>query len=233
MPRTDLFRAAAGAAGGWEYPELTNVFAWLDATNLVGVVADAATVTAWTDRIAAKTFAEATNAPTFRETGGPNGLAAVEFDGTNDHLSIVSQTLAQDFTAYAVVYIDVADDFACWLGSGDFDIGVGITSTGSGLVNISASATENQEGASVEGAWQFWRAVFNGAGSSVQVDGVEVNAGTIGSGGFSDEEMFIGLMSTGYWDGKISEVIISSDVSAQNDAAVEAYVTEKYGLTIA
>jgi len=114
------------------------------------------------------------NQPTYNSSG------YVTFDGTDDYLANTTLTQAQRFTMYIVA--NVSADTVAQIMFGDTTAYVGLAST-----EVMQAYAGNFVGPElfVSGAKKLFAVDFNGASSTLYVNGASVATGDIGAGGLS------------------------------------------------
>lgn len=130
------------------------------------------------------TQATGSKQPAFQQSGGPNGLAAVVFDGSADEMA-ATVTLAQPTTIYAL-FRQVVWTSNATLMDGDpvntirvLQNGVSGASPDIALASGNAPAANNSN--SAVGAWCAGAFLFNGASSSIRINRTAATTGDPGA----------------------------------------------------
>lgn len=257
--------SAGGAAvllGELFTPAALSPHLWLDAT-IIGsldqasgggtpVTADGDPVGLWRDQSGnSRNVTAATNGerPLYK-TGIQHSLPALLFDSVDDRLTMTNATygLSQPFTAFVVfkylnvtnnggVLIDSYDNTQCvlYVNTDTADKYRSAANGPSGDVQIAS------DGTGAAGNWDILATVFNGASSSIAVNGsLRTDTGDVGANNPSG--LSVGnirgnaspiIANTYAWDGYIGEVIVfNSALSAANILLVNAYLAGKWGIAL-
>jgi hypothetical protein len=214
---------------------LTGVVGWWDASDLSTITdAGAGAVSAWADKSGlGRTFSQASaGSRPLTGTRTQKGLNVLDFDGSNDYMDTAGITEAQPLTMFATGYFDVS--------TGGRILVCGRISAGAESLALQANATP---------VWEMWAGaalaggvpstgihtiggVFNGASSSLRVDGAVTsgNAGTTGQG--PSLAFTVGrapVSQTKYFNGAMCEIIWYNRVlTAPELTQVETYLTTKW-----
>lgn len=217
------FKAASGA---FAPTDIAGLLGWYRGSSL-SALADGDPVGQWNDEGGANNHllqATALKKPLYRATGGPGGKPAVDFDATDDIL-FASCTIAWPTTVFLVL------NQTTWTGGKIIFAG----STASGTMDLRQNATTpnvrqqaSANGAAVTGpalgAWGLVTAVYNGASSTMALNGGSNVASNPGTG------TPIGIR-LGTADVTIAELLVyNSALSSTDQASVKAYLNTKYGL---
>jgi len=143
-----------------------------------------------------------------------DGKPAIQFDGTNDYMDATSVIVSQPDTVFAVV------NRVSGAGNHLFD---GITTRQ--VLSINASLQDSMfagapapSTSAVFGEPVLYAAVFNGAGSSLYRDGVQVISGNAGANSLSGLRIGAFTPTAANLNGTIQELIIyPSDMSSQRE----------------
>lgn len=226
------------AAGGWTPESISGLKAWLNASRITGI-ADGGTVTTWTDLTGngnSPTQATAGKRPLYK-ANIINGQAVVRGDGSDDFLimdPVAGGTIAQPLTIF------VACQFIA-LGTGDsrtiFDGGAVDRCVlyrkpeasptwyyygGSAEVDCGDAADTNPH---------YFVCIFNGASSSIRMDGTEIHQGSPGTEGMEDILLFENIAYTAAANLDIAEFgIYDSAVSGNDLTNLELYLASQYGI---
>lgn len=208
-------------------PSATAPYMWFNANNLG--LGDGAAVGTWTDDSGNgrnATQATAGAKPTFK-TSIINGKSVVRFSGSN---SVVTASLSQTqpitifFVAqHAANATTVPFSWAISTGG----LMVFPDSTTGGM--ILQATTTNVYGSALPTSWTIYEAVWNGASSTLTVNGVQTGSGT--TAGNTNGVFTIGNNTVGNagFVGDIAEIIVwNSTLSAGNTAGVRRYLMDKY-----
>ena len=211
--------------------KISGLKAWWKADSLG--LTDGTAVSSWGDSSAsgiALTQATSANQPIFK-TNIINGQPVVRFDGSNDRLRAASTLgLSQPNTIFIVVgnwnsstagnLVDVATgDGARQLVAYDTGVALGFYA-GTGFVS-DAPATHP--------GYICISALFNGASSTINVNGTQVLTGNPGSNGLGQPT--IGSDGGNAFGGDIAEIIVfNRALTALERAHVENYLGNKYGI---
>lgn len=228
---------AGPSAGGWSPSDVSNLEVWLDAGTITGL-SDGDAVTTWTDLSGnsnSPTQATASKKPLYK-TSIINGLPVVRGDGSDDYLQVTfGAALSQPNTVFVVCkFVN--------LGTGDYRFvfdGIGVTRHAIYRKNQAAhtwwyyAGTERDSGDVADTSAHILVAVFNGASSSLRLDGAEIVATDPGSqtlGGitlFNDQSFAlpgnIDIAECGVYD---------AGLSAGNIGLLETYLSTKYGVSL-
>jgi len=157
-----------------------------------------------------------------------NGLNVLDFDGTNDQLSVSGFTLTQPYTVFAVA---LSDDGADATGQRITDGQASSTILGKTTANSwNLFAGTGLLGGTVDGGAHVHGGVFDGATSTRRVDGAVVASGNGGTSSHGGLRLAISNTGTNFWDGWIAEVVMyPTGLSAGDCSSVEAYLKTKWG----
>jgi hypothetical protein len=224
-PSVDIWSAPR-----WRLDQEPTLRSWHRADD--GIVFNGADVLTWQDLSASgRDIGQATpaNQPLYVASGGPNNAPYLEFDGVSEYLT-GTWAQAQPITRWIVVMPSVSG-----AGAGTFADGGALNSARAYIsaANAITMRTSLLVGpvAAVETNWHYVRMIFNGATSSLAVDGgtpATGNAGLTAPGGLT-------LGSTGLpnvWvDCRVAEVIeLDGVASATIINQVEHYLRTRYAL---
>ena len=226
---TQWVDAVGGGASYDPVPVTADLHAHFDATQLDLVDGDA--VAQWDDvsgNARHATQATAAARPTFRKSSGGTW---VSFDGVDDYLATASWTdLSQPNDIF---FVGAASNYS---GSSIFLDGLDASHEHSVVLYASGPSWRLDGGTLLSGGTpspspHVFHAHFDGASSTLRVDGVQVIAGNAGT------ESINGLILGGYhglnglWlNGLLGEVLLySATLSTTDRDAVEAYLAAKWG----
>jgi hypothetical protein len=206
---------------------------WYDASQIVGL-SDSDPVATWLDLSGnVRHLLQVTGGkqPLYR-TGIVNGLPIIRFDGSNDNLAATGFTLNQPSTMVAVFVqrMDPAGNKGLMDGaSADYSRYLFVAGSGNTL-GLYAGTTLNGPALTV-GTIYHTTAIFNGASSSVRINGGTATSGNAGSGGASG--VTIGSSNNGaggeYAQFDFGEVFgYNSALSAGNLTDIHTYLDAKW-----
>jgi hypothetical protein len=207
---------------------------WYDASQIVGLN-DADPVATWSDlsgNARHATQATAGKRPLYR-TNIVNGLPIIRFDGVDDNLAATGFTLNQPSTIVAVFVqrMDPAGNKGLLDGaSADYSRYLFVGGSGNTL-GVYAGGTPINGPTLTVGAAYYAVAIFNGASSSVRVNGGTATSGNAGSSGASG--ITIGSANNGaggeYGQFDFGEIFAyNSALSADYIADINAYAALKW-----
>lgn len=229
----EAFAAQAGAADWESVGELlpfSDMALWLRGDSLITL--NDTTVSQWGDLSGNANNATQSTEPaqptyTASTIGGRPGLT---FDGSGDYLTAGTLSLAQPNTVFVVAQITGT-------GGTDHTIidspsgGRHRLGAGSGNTVFSMFAGTQLNWGAADNDAHVWSAVFDGTNSFIAIDGSRAtgNAGTQ-----SLNILDIGRLGSNWMQGPISElIVVSGRVSDPDVAAVERYLSARYGITLA
>jgi len=212
---------------------------WLDAsdeTTLSGPGGGA--VSTWSDKSGnGHDFSQATSSS--QPTSGTrtmNSLNVLDFDGTTDFLQNNPSTIAasQPFTVWAVVERDtdiygrVLTQISPYVLAAFLNVDRTYSGAGSLISGTSGDAPTATP--------LIARYTFDGASSSVHIDGVQTASGDMGTTDFTTGNVTrIGAYQSGIqnFDGAIAEmIIVDGTLTADEISRVENYLANKWGITL-
>lgn len=214
-------------------PTITPTLAWYDATNAGSIAETSGSVTSLADLSGnSRTLTPVTAFGPGTGSATINGLNAFDFfaGGVHRGLGTASITVAQPITALVVVTTYAISPGMSILGNTTSNpallvyLSSGWTMFAGAVIGDTVTADSNPH---VLGA------VFNGASSSLYLDGTQINSGDAGSSGFSATPLLIGSGATNNadtWRGLMGEALLySSALSSPDYAAQQAYLKAKWG----
>lgn len=226
----------AGAAGVAFAPtDIAGPQAWYKADAGTSSVVDGTALSAWNDQSGnARHLTQATgaNQPVYK-AAIQNGKAVVRFDGSNDFMDAATVNVAQPSTIFVVAKSTVAA-----AAGHNFVDGTtarqSVYQHTSGVVAMYAGAAEALSGTAWgTAAFHYVSSVFNGASSSMRVDGVAqtLTPASPGTGALTGLRVGAFDAVTGPWQGDGAEILIyNSALSVGNQQSVEAYLAARWGL---
>lgn len=202
-----------------------------DAQSLSGF-SEGDTVSTWPDEEG--TFDATGSAPTYR-TSGINGHASVEFDGTDDSLTVDStnwDSISQPITVFIVLEM-LGKQNSTTHPAGDANDGndeCHIANTAADE-KWNAYAGSNNFGSTVTSI-SLVSARFDGSNSVIREDGSQTGSGNSGAGGLDD--YCIGSWgSVRHWDGYIGEIVVcDAGLTDSEMADEESRLAGKWDITI-
>jgi len=228
-----------------------NLTLWLTASDVTvngGVTQpmtlSGAVVTNWFDLSGSGTIVTAINGPTY-VSSGMNGLGSLDYDGSNDTFRAISFDISPSIKPTMSIYIVFDSDQAAGsptrklfgADNGSFDRSVGIDSRatlnftyfdGTGVRDFTTIAANTNILVKVE---------YTGSGSQLLsgwVDGTKLLDGVALSHSSNLSDLSIGSINPDgeYWNGMINEFIVVEEVlSNAQDAEINYYLSQKWGLT--
>jgi hypothetical protein len=218
---------AAPAGPAFVPTDLATLEHWYDADQIEGLN-DADPVATWPDLVgtADATQGTATNRPLYR-ANGLNG-ASVDFDGSDNFMNAAGVSVSQPDTIFVVVSVD--DPFIT--GRTTFD---GATSRQAlyWATNwfMYAGSAEVDSGDAVTTGAHYLVATFNGASSSLRLDGAEIATGNPGAAALTSMNIGTFNGSGQFFPGHIKQIGICSEAVAGDDlTSLETYLADKAGL---
>ena len=173
-------------------------------------------------------------------SGGALVVGGLDFDGVDDRLITGSFSLTQAFTSFSVTSTDVSSTSAGIWGIGDSESSPfeaisfyrsddGFAINAGGTLTTASTQTYNT------GRDYLKTSFFDGASSSIRVDGVTkvtATAGTTNPSGLLMLGQFISSSGSAAirLNGKIQEIIIYDSDQTDNRTALEANIGEVYGI---
>ena len=216
----------------WSPLNLSDLVLWLAADKITGL-SDADPVVTWEDESGTgddPTQGTADLRPTY-QTGELNSLPVVRYDASNDRLVVALATdLVQPITQFGVVKIGADTATNRQIDGGDTGATRCVTFINGGNWELFAGTLLSGAAISAD-TWYYFIALFNGASSSLRVNGSEVLSGDAGAqdhGGYSIGSAFDG---SAVWQSDFAEYGIQDGaISAGEITSLEAYIVDKYAL---
>jgi hypothetical protein len=207
---------------------------WLDASDETSITESGGSVSQWDDKSGnGYNLTQGTGtAQPATGTRTVNGLNVLDFDGS-DYLTNASITTSQPASMFVVCEFDSTSGYK-WLIDGN-----NVTDRQAVFqAETKASIFAGTEVASTSGTInlnpQIWAATFDGASSSLRIDGqvaVSGDAGTNVLTGLNVGAYY--TQGTYFLDGAVAEIIIvDGSLTAQQIADTETYLAAKWGITI-
>jgi len=206
---------------------------WLDAADTSTITEVGGAVSQWDDKSGNGydvTQGTAANQPT-SGTRTLNSLNVLDFDGNDLLIKTTSPTLTQPNTVFFVAELDTTGANRTLL-DGAGGAGRNIVRATS-LNNWAIYAATFVTGGTSDTDPHIFRAVFDGASSSLHVDAVSTLTGDPGAQSLVGFAIGATYSATNGWDGAIAEVIIvDGTLTAGEIADTESYLANKWGITI-
>lgn len=228
---------SATHGGGFSPSSLDNLELWLDAGSGVsdggaGPIEDGDAVESWTGRgpnAGVASQSTVAKRPEYK-TGIINGKPVVRFDGVDDLLThTFGSSLSQANTIFVVGNIN---------GAGPEYFIDGLDGSNRHIIYRSGGNWFIFSGANVSGGTSdankhIFTAVFNGASSSLRVDGASVLSGNAGAHSVGGLTIGANNSESILLDGDIAELIVYSDsLTTDERDQVEEYLSGKYGISL-
>lgn len=221
-------------SGSWTPAQIATQL-WFDASDVSTITESGGAVSQWDDKSGNDyhaTQATAAQKPT-TNSRTINGLNALEFfdDAGHRKLSNNSLALSQGYSVFGVVQDDgLAGYHTWWSGLGGGARSFASKNSGG---NRTYWASSSIIGTAMSANVELWSVIFNGASSTLYVDGSLDASGNPGSNGVTSG-FYIGSESgaenVAPWDGLIAEVIvIDSAASTETRQLIEGYLAHKWG----
>lgn len=229
MGRAPFMIAPGG--GGIEPPPVTDLALWFDASSYINPSSppDGGDVEAWADLAGYAGISRATAAgrPTL-QAGVQNGRSVVEFDGVDDYMDLTPwSTLPQPVTTFLVGKIGTTTAEQAFIDAQ--------TSRQMLFSNVSGQWVMHA-GASISGGTSdtnphVLTAVYDGASSSLRVDGADVLSGDPGTNGLGVMRLGATNSPAGFLDGFVAEFLAyGRTLTTTERGDVESYLSTKWGL---
>lgn len=227
--------AVAGGGGSSFVPsDLANMTLWLKSDTGTSSQVDGTAISQWDDQ-SGNGFnavqATAAKQPTYRASV-VNGHPTIRFDGTDDLMTTTfSSTLAQPNTVFFVAKINVSGDKAFMDGLSDTTRAM--VREFSGAWHYYAGGAATVSGGTPDTAWHIFGMTWDGASSSLDVDGVTVasgDSGTQGLGGLTIGALYAGSIP---FNGDFAEIAVYSDSKTSEEKTNwYNYASSRYNITI-
>jgi len=256
-----IYRAAVlGAAGASFSPlDVSGLQLWLDASDASTITESSGSVSQWDDKSGNGnhvTQGTAANQPT-TGTQTINSLNALDFDGgdwllSSGNLGVSNST---NFSVFAVAILDSDDKYTTIFGTGNFGLSQqaaafqvatnpSISSTrqmATDIWNPAGMVADTSITLGTEYVFSYLVHPWSSArsGSEFFLNGANDGAATYGTVNpfLVDGPAFIGAfgptLTSSRWNGQIAEVLVyDSALSTADREAVEAYLADKWGITL-
>ena len=168
---------------------------------------------------------------TIYKTGVQNGLPAVRFQ--DDQRMMRNLSLTNPITQPCTVFFTCLQDGGYgYVFDGQNRCGYVGTEDAGGKTELYAGAFLTAAAVYNKAVWYQGTATFNGANSSIRINGVEIAAGDAGTNTIGSQFQIGNYLpgdSTFDWEGYIGEVIVYSGV--ESPAANEAGLMTKWGIS--
>lgn len=162
-----------------------------------------------------------------------NGKAVVRFDGVNDLLACTyGATLTQPTTVMLVAKSAVNEEAYLFDGSTSSNRHAVFFAPTTFRWSYYAGTTVNSSTGS-DTSFHVIAAIFNGTGSTLRIDGVEVSSSTPGTGTMAGITLGSNQAETLPLEGDIAEVVVwNTALSLRDMKQMEAYLANRYALTV-
>jgi hypothetical protein len=175
------------------------------------------------------TQATAGNRPTILTSGGAGGQPALRFDGVDDWMAFtIGSALSQPFTVCVVLQFSVSNGASQILHLGNSELLIEGTAW-------EAYASSLLSGGTPTTAVAVVTATFNGASSTIHVNGTQVAAGAVG-GGTATGTFNLGRHPavSRPLPADVYEILVYSGAKTSGDRAeIHTWVQDTYGVTVA
>jgi hypothetical protein len=233
---TQTLVVAAQGGGSTQPPVTSGLQLWYEADGQP--LADGQAVTRWADESGAGrdlTAFDSTAAPVFHRNA-VNGRAAIEFNGSQSLMKTYGSTftIAQPDTFF-IVYrdLDGAASTGAVFDSRNSSVRQVFGHGGSGNANMYANIGVNGATSYPFTGFQLWDGTFNGAASTMSMNGTQIAAGNAG-GSALDGFTVGGLNSSGQWGYnfthfQVAEILVySAALTAQQTSDIRSWLNQKY-----
>jgi len=205
---------------------------WLDASDTSTITESGGAVSTWADKSGNGndvTQATEANKPT-TGTRTLNSLNVIDFDGTNDLLSMAGFTTTSPYTVIAVFDSDVTLGTQYLVASDGTDVAGYLGNDAIFLLNNGSTISGASVGTFGE-ELVLWES--DGSGSQIRRNGSVYGSGTVGTLGMSEINIGNRDDAARAFNGGIAEVIVvDGTLTAGQIAATETYLANKWGITI-
>ncbi len=204
-----------------------------DSAKTTGAVNDGDVIGAWDDRSGKnRDVLQSTTVdkPTLR-LNVRNGKPIIRFDGVSDFLQASYADIAQPYVRFVVLESD-GGNLEHIINSVDSNSAVIFVFNAAG-VKFHIFAGSSIIGPLLDTNWHILTGVFNGASSSIRLDG----SATLGDAGVTaiDGGATIGALNTGagnFFGGDIAEVLDYTNINTSEIELIEQYLSDRYGITL-
>ena len=227
----------------WEPSELgADLALWLDAADASTITLNGSTVSQWDDKSGNDRHASqatAANQPAYLATGF-NSNPSIDFDGSNDQLT-TSYVLDFPFSISAAVQNDSGGVRGA-VGSGSRRPALGILNAAPAIDSFALWNPDRDRGAYINNTQNTVPVILysdaasdDRLGWNIYVDGSNAGQANENISTLNPADIVrIGYTGTSseYWNGRISEVVITSQpLSTADQQKLEGYLAWKWGLT--
>lgn len=228
IPVTNQF--AIGAAGGGFSPlDIAGLVEWWDASDAATITESSGSVSQWDGKSGnGYDLTQGTGgAQPTTGTRTQNSLNVLDFD--NDYLASAGVAVSQPFSVLAVAKYDVTNaDGRIFSTNGGTDVQGGDASGGYGRFMFAGSIFA---GSAEDTSPHYYTYTFNGASSSIRVDGGVDGSGNAGTSNLNG--LGVGARKNAgdlSLNGVIGEILIYSSLSTTDRDALEAYLAAKWAI---
>jgi hypothetical protein len=228
---------------GFNPRNISGLAAWYDASATSSVTLTGGFVSQWSDLSGNGLHLTQSTEANRPSTTTVNGLQAVDFDGTNDHLFTSTQANAR--TVFNVHVVDVANVaqtiYHTQSGSGLTDLRMHLLYSSANEYrsqSVASGVNQGVSGGARTANQRLTALTFSGTASTGRLDGASL-AGTTLATGSNQLGIWLGIRNISGTlslplNGKICEHIIYDRVlSAGEIGTVERYLASKWGVTLA
>lgn len=229
-----------GAAAPFDPSQIAGLALWLEADS---GVTGTTTVTRWADKSAAGNDATPPlSGPSLVTAGGPNGLHAVQFDGTGNSVlsnaggnlgnTSVGQTVFAVLKAAATTGQQIALSTDSTESSGGYALEINVQGNGERGILVVGQAYVQDSAASATTNWEAWTVLGNGAAQTLRVNGTQRTTGAITPGATTNAGYILGGYTTAQLPfaagGRLWGLMVyNRTLSAGEVAQVESYIRSK------
>lgn len=222
-------RAAITGSGGVVSPDdVSGLTHWYDASEITA--SDGDSIGTWADQEGSADLTQSTSSkqPTY-QTSVQNGNAIVRFDGTDDLLTVSFSALSQ--ANHVFIVCDHDSDSSNSFDSDDSNNRHALGADGSSqwLLFAGSTITDN----SYATGFELLTGLFNGANSTLRIDGSQTASGDAGSDGLGGITVGAQQGDQNHADTDIGEVLVYNTELPTNDRDdIEEYLADKWGISI-
>lgn len=220
------------SGGGFDPRSIANLAAWYNASDTASLTMETG-VRQWSDISGNGRHLDQTtlnNQPAVANSA-INSRPAIDFDGSNDSLS-ATFTLSQPVRIFCVGNFR-ATGTQTQLFDGNATNSMRLYVSGVNQLALFAGATLSATVASITG-WFVYECVFNGASSSLIIDGTTLASGNAGSNVAGGLRLAVlGTGNSNFTNCQIAEVVLySRAITAGEASSVRSYLGGKYAITV-